>query len=488
MRVVEWNVPRDELIRVSLKSEGAVRSKGGAIVVTTGKCTGRSPDAKSIVCDSLTEASIDWKNNRPATRQAFLDAKQTAVDYLNKRVQYRQHLYAGFDEEHRIKLMVITEHAWQGLFASNMFIKPDDTRAEKLAFTQPDWTLYCAPSAIDVPTVMIDFTHKEVVIMGTHYAGEIKKSIFTALNFLLPEKGVLPMHCSVNTSLKGDNPAVFFGLSGTGKTTLSSDVNRLLVGDDEHGWSNTGLFNFEGGCYAKVINLCRDSEPQIWEASQREGAILENVILNPDGTPDFSNGSHTENTRASYDLSLIDNTLESGQCGHPKNVVFLTCDAFGVLPPVSKLTPEEASEHFTMGYTAKVAGTEAGITEPVATFSHCFGAPFMPLPVESYAQLLREKIEEHNVDCWLVNTGWSGGPYGTGSRMPIEVSREVVNRIIDGRMSKEKFEIHEHTQLQIPSITSGLLSEYVRPETTWDDVDEYQTAAQALLDLFKSNS
>ena len=381
-------------------------------------------------------------------------------------------------------MLVTTEFAWQSLFAQNMFIQP--TEYELTTYGSPDWSLYCAPCFSESPCVMINFGQKEIVITGTHYAGEIKKSIFTVLNLLLPQKNVLPMHCSVNACLDNTNSAIFFGLSGTGKTTLSSDTHRLLIGDDEHGWSPTGLFNFEGGCYAKVINLSKESEPQIWDASQKDGSILENVVLDSDGTPDFSNNTLTENTRASYDLMNIKNASETGQCGHPKNVVFLTCDAFGVLPPVSKLTPDLAKEHFIMGYTAKVAGTEAGVSEPKATFSHCFGAPFMPLSANVYAELLKEKIEDHDVNCWLVNTGWSGGPYGVGDRMPIELSREIVNSIIDGTMAKKNFVSHPYTGLEVPKDSEGIISKFANPESTWGSIEDYKSAAENLMSLFDS--
>jgi phosphoenolpyruvate carboxykinase (ATP) len=484
MSTIKWNPNTNDLLSDALQNESVIQTPAGAICVWTGTHTGRSPNAKSLVEDEITSESVDWTHNIKASLEEFTAAKLTVLGYLRSRTQYKQRLFAGHDKNYRLKVVVTTEYAWQSLFAQNMFIKP--TEHELMMYEDPDWNLYCAPSASDTPCVMIDFTHQEIIIMGTHYAGEIKKSIFTVLNLLLPQKNILPMHCSVNVSLDRDNPAIFFGLSGTGKTTLSSDKNRLLIGDDEHGWSSSGLFNFEGGCYAKVINLSKESEPQIWNASQNEGAILENVILDSDGVPDFSDGSLTENTRASYDLSKIENTALEGQCGHPKNVVFLTCDAFGVLPPVSKLSSDDASDHFIMGYTAKVAGTEAGISEPVATFSHCFGAPFMPLPAIDYANLLQEKIEKYDVNCWLVNTGWSGGSYGVGSRMPIEVSREIINSIIDGSMAKKKFATHEHTGFEIPEGCTGLLSQYVNPECTWSSIESYKEAADNLMSLFCS--
>ena len=482
MPTIKWDIPREQLIEAAIEKEKAIQTPIGAIVVQTGLRTGRSPDAKFIVRDELTDQFIDWQSNSESTKEEFESIKALAVNYLAEKDHYKQRLYAGNDKKNRLKLVVETEYAWQGLFANNMFVRP--TIYERTTFDEPDWHLFCAPSASDTPRVMVDFTDKEIVITGTHYAGEIKKSIFTVLNFLLPAKDILPMHCSVNMSLEKDNPAIFFGLSGTGKTTLSSDETRILIGDDEHGWSSTGLFNFEGGCYAKVINLSQEDEPQIWDACQQEGSILENVVLGPDNVPDFNDSSLTENTRGSYDLSCIKNASLDGVTSHPKNVIFLTCDAFGVLPPVAKLTAQEASDHFIMGYTAKVAGTEAGVTEPQATFSHCFGAPFMPLPAEKYAELLKEKIDMHDADCWLVNTGWSGGGYGVGSRMPIEVSRAIVNKIISGEMARKEYAIHEYTSLNIPTNCQIPIADFAEPEKTWESLDEYKTSASSLMKLF----
>ena len=384
--MLELNLTRDKLIEKAVVSENALELKSGALAVNTGVCTGRSPHAKFIVNDSLTSESLDWENNSQCTQLEFDRVKKLVLDKISESENvYMQQVFAGHDPACRIKIEVTTTLAWQSIFVKNMFIEPNAN--ELVSFGTADWKLFCCPPASTTPRVMISFEKKEIYICGTFYAGEIKKSIFTALNFTLPNSGILPMHCSVNEDINGGNAAVFFGLSGTGKTTLSADDSRSLIGDDEHGWSYDGLFNFEGGCYAKVIDLSQTAEPEIWEACQRRGSVLENVVIK-NGQPDFSDNSLTENTRASYDLSHIKNASKSGMSSHPKNVVFLTCDAFGVLPPVSKLSPKEATEHFMMGYTAKVAGTESGVTKPEATFSHCFGAPFMPLAAKVYASLL----------------------------------------------------------------------------------------------------
>ncbi len=464
----------------ALSHEGASQLKTGALVVTTGKYTGRCPTAKFFVCDPLDEKAslIDWENNQRVTQAYFLDTKERILRYLSDKNVTTQFLQAGWDSNYALSLEVTTELSWQALFANNMFVCKEN-KDESC-----DWTLYCAPGAQEDPRVLINLDSQEILITGTYYAGEIKKSVFTVLNYLLPQKNVLPMHCSVNTAKDGSRPAVFFGLSGTGKTTLSSDEERLLIGDDEHGWSPDGLFNFEGGCYAKVINLSKEAEPQIWNACQQEGSILENVIVK-DGVPDFSDSQITENTRSSYDISLITGASKTGVCAHPENVIFLTCDAFGVLPPVSRLTREQAVQHFKMGYTAKVAGTESGIVEPQATFSHCFGAPFMPMHVDAYANLLEKKILDHNVDCWLVNTGWSGGGYGVGTRMPISVSRKIIREIVSGRLTKKWFITHLLTGLSIPNSFDSEVDQYLCPERRWKTFDQYEDACTRLMTLFE---
>ena len=470
-----------QLLARALDQEGAVQLPSGVIVVTTGEYTGRCPGAKFFVHGPASEGldSIDWEHNLASSEDRFFLMKMKILEYLQDKEPIEQNLQAGWDNKHSLTLHVITELAWQSLFARNMFID-----CMPGASSLQSWTLYCAPGAQKEPRVMINLDSQEILITGTYYAGEIKKSVFTVLNYLLPQRDVLPMHCSVNTAEDGTQPAVFFGLSGTGKTTLSSDDGRVLIGDDEHGWSPDGLFNFEGGCYAKVINLSKLAEPQIWDACHQPGSILENVVVKG-GHPDFSDNFYTENTRASYDISSVASASSTGTCDHPENVVFLTCDAFGVLPPVSKLTNKQAIDHFRMGYTAKVAGTEAGIAEPEATFSHCFGAPFMPLHVDVYANLLEKKIRDHDVDCWLVNTGWAGGGYGVGDRMPIEVSRTIVRQIVSGQLAKGDFTLHPYTGLEIPVHVSVIADMYLNPEEGWQSLGDYRAACSNLLSLFE---
>tara|TARA_R110000824_G_scaffold200897_2_gene384951 strand:- start:5315 stop:6763 length:1449 start_codon:yes stop_codon:yes gene_type:complete len=474
---------KKSLLDRATKNENAVCLKSGAISVKTGKYTGRCPGAKFFVCDSLDKKAnlIDWESNQEISSSQFFAMKGKILSYLKGKNPIIQDLRAGCDGKYSLSIKVTTELAWQAMFAQNMFVatSPDFVGLQ-------EWSLYCAPGAHSEPRVMINLQTREILIAGTYYAGEIKKSVFTVLSYLLPQIDVLPMHCSVNMDRDGSKPAVFFGLSGTGKTTLSSDEGRVLIGDDEHGWSFEGLFNFEGGCYAKVINLSESDEPQIWSACQQTGSILENVVIK-DGKPDFSDSLYTENTRASYDISKISESSSSGVCAHPDNVIFLTCDAFGVLPPVSKLTRKQAVDHFRMGYTAKVAGTEDGIVEPQATFSHCFGAPFMPMKVDTYADLLEKKVHDHKVDCWLVNTGWSGGGYGVGHRMPIEVSRSIIRRIVSGDLSSKKFLIHNYTKLSIPTQVSNIVDPYIVPEDCWKNLKDYKKSCSNLLSLFEEN-
>ena len=472
---------RAQLIAAVYESKEVTKLKSGAVSVYTGLHTGRAPTAKYIVYDEETKTQIDWNNSQKISNEEFSEFLEKAKRHeasLNE--VYIQHLFAGRDEEHQLALTVRNSKIWQALFANNMFVR------NRASDTPPaeHWDLYCYPEMQDEARVLINFSSQEIIITGTHYAGEIKKSIFTVLNYILPKQDILPMHCSVNVGKDGSNSAIFFGLSGTGKTTLSADSNRILVGDDEHGWSDQGLFNFEGGCYAKVINLSKKSEPEIWEATQGPGAVLENVVISEEGIPMFDRGDHTENTRGSYPIERIHNSSVAGTCNHPNNIVFLTCDAFGVLPPVVLLSSNEAIDHFLMGYTAKVAGTESGIDEPIATFSHCFGAPFMPRPATDYSKILRRKVESHNVKCWLVNTGWSGGEYGVGKRMPIEVSREIVNQIVSGDLANKKFIRHEYTGLSIPTALSNLIEPYIIPEDSWDDIDRYKIQAKKLMNMW----
>ena len=475
---------RENLITAAKREQGVLELKSGAIVVYTGKCTGRSPNAKFIVIDDKTADKIDWKNNQKISVEDFSSHIKSVKSYCASLDNvHTQCVYAGKDEKEQIGLTVRNSKMWQALFANNMFVRSRSSYDS----VETKWDLYCFPEYGNVPEVFINFSSNEITITGTHYAGEIKKSVFTVLNYILPEKDILPMHCSVNVDNSGKNAAIFFGLSGTGKTTLSADSNRVLIGDDEHGWSSRGIFNFEGGCYAKVINLSKEAEPEIWDAVQGPGAVLENVVVSNEGIPKFDAKDYTENTRGSYPINRIPNASRTGTCAHPTNIIFLTCDAFGVLPPVAKLSVNEAVQHFLMGYTAKVAGTESGVNEPVATFSHCFGAPFMPRPPEVYADLLREKVKDHDVKCWLVNTGWSGGAYGKGVRMPISVSRTVVNLILSGEMSECDFTEHRYTNLKIPMSTpNSELNNYIVPEYNWDDLNDYESTVFKLMEMWSN--
>lgn len=458
------------------KNEGYI-NKHGVLCTVTGDHTGRSPNAKYIVVDSITEDAVDWNNNNDMLQTEFEEIYEKFKFFKAYSETFVQEVYAVRDENFRMPVNIITEHAKHSLFARNMFIPSKDKNFKK------EWEVLHFPSILNEPKVIISFKEKVVLISGTLYAGEIKKSIFTVLNFNFIDHG-LPMHCSVNVDKNRSNPAIFFGLSGTGKTTLSADENRILVGDDEHGWTKTGLTNFEGGCYAKMINLSREAEPQIWKAGHTPGAMLENVVHN-DLKPDFNDGSLTENSRASYPTSFIDGADEDGYVNEqPDNVIMLTCDAFGVLPAVMKLSPDEAVKQFLLGYTAKVAGTEAGVTEPKATFSPCFGLPFMPRNPKLYGRKLKELIEYSGATCWLVNTGWSGGSYGVGERMPIDVTRYIIDLIHDGALNSCGTEIHEPTGFTIPK-HSGIEKKYLKPEISWESRDEYDKKLQELVAKFQ---
>ena len=471
---------RSQAESLAANSEEVKIIAGGALSVSTGKCTGRSPQAKYYVNDRVTSEKIDWDLNNTCSESEWDDVFEKVIAYEVSNKTYSQKLYAGKDEKYQIQIHVNTSSAWQALFSNNMFVRERISSEEPMA----SWDLRCYPEVLDEPRVYINFTKQSILIAGTHYAGEIKKSIFSVLNFLLPDSDVLPMHCSVNTGHGGESPCIFFGLSGTGKTTLSADDSRTLIGDDEHGWSAEGVFNFEGGCYAKVINLSKDAEPQIWDASQKTGAILENVIIDQSGTPDFDDSSLTENTRASYPISSIKNASLNGVCGIPKNVIFLTCDAFGVLPPVSKLSSDQAVQHFLMGYTSKIAGTEEGVTEPQVTFSQCFGAPFMPRNLSVYKELLQKRIKETLVDCWLVNTGWTHGPYGTGYRMPIGLTRQIIAGIHDGTMKNAEYKKHVYTDCMIPVGCEWIPEDILHPEKGWENLEDYKDSAKKLMKMF----
>ena len=464
------------LISDSLNLGEAIQVPGGALSVVTGHPSGRSPRAKKYVMCSTTEG-FDQSRSDYVSKDDYENLLDSILlSYRDG--SYCQEVFANHDKENTLYIKVYTATAWHSNFVRNMFTSceiPDGTE---------HWTLYSSPDASSKPAVYISFEKREILISGTKYAGEIKKSVFTVLNAILPSKDILPMHCSVNVDKKGKNPCIFFGLSGTGKTTLSSEENRRLIGDDEHAWSPTGIHNFEGGCYAKVINLSEKDEPEIFAAAQAPGSILENVALLARGRPDFSDPVLTENTRASYDISVVPSAHSSRSCGHPKNIIFLTCDAFGVLPPVSKLDLDEMRTHFYLGYTAKVAGTESSVKAPTAVFSFCYGEPFMPLSPDVYVDLLEKYVKKHKCSVWLVNTGWSGGPHGVGDRMPIATTRKIITAIQDGTLKSSKFKTHSHTGLSIPTKHSKFRSTIFSPENAWQDSEKYSAAARDLRKLF----
>ncbi len=475
------------------KGEGAL-SADGAFSVRTGIHTGRSVADKFLVDELETSAEIAWgKINQRMSRSHFTAFRGRVQAYLQGRELFVQDLYAGADPEHRIRVRLVTTGAWHALFARNMFLRPAE---KELSGFEPDWIILHAPDFLTEPQVdgcksntciAMSLAQRQIVIAGTSYAGEIKKSIFTAMNWRLPERDVLPMHCSANMGKKGD-VALFFGLSGTGKTTLSSDPERPLIGDDEHGWGPNGVFNFEGGCYAKVIRLSQEAEPEIWAASHRFGAVLENVVMDARGNLDLNDASLTENTRSSYPVDFIPNAVPSGMGGQPKNVVMLTADAFGVLPPIAKLSAAQAMYHFLSGYTARVAGTEKGLgAEPQATFSTCFGAPFLPRRPEVYGSMLSALISKHGADCWLVNTGWTGGAYGTGNRMSIKHTRALLRAALDGSLAKAAFVEDPFFGLLVPQNVPGVPNNVLNPRDSWPDKTAYDRTASHLLGLFEKN-
>ncbi len=489
---VSYNLSESELARQALDRGEAERTAHGAIKAITGQHTGRSPKDKFIVRHPSLEDKVWWDGNGAMEPSRFYLLLSDFLAHAEGKDLYVQDLIGGADPDHDIATRVVTEYAWHSLFIRNLLIRPE---REALASFMPNLTIIDLPSFRADPArhgcrsetvIAVDLKRGIVLIGGTEYAGEMKKSVFTALNYLLPEKGILPMHCSANIGADGDT-TIFFGLSGTGKTTLSADPARTLIGDDEHGWSENGIFNFEGGCYAKTIRLSREAEPEIFAATEREGTVLENVVLGSDGVPDFHDGSLTENTRAAYPLHFISNASETGQGGHPKNVVFLTADAFGVMPPIARLTPAQAMYHFLSGYTAKVAGTERGVTEPEATFSTCFGAPFLPRHPSEYGNLLRDLIARHGVGCWLINTGWTGGPYGTGSRMPIKATRTMLSAALEGKLDGVRFRTDPNFGFSVPLTVPGVDSALLDPRGTWPDPLAYDRAAKRLVGMFIDN-
>ena len=472
------------------RGEGVVNSTG-SLSVNTGKYTGRSPDDRFIVFDDVTKDTIDWgKINHQFTGDKFEKLFEKMKEFVDNKELFVFDGFVGADPKNRLPIRVINDHVWQNLFGRNLFIRPTN---EELENHEPEFTILCINDFVAVPDVdgtrtdvfiLIDLTKKIVLIAGTQYAGEMKKSMFGVMNFLLPDRGIFPMHCSANTGDHEDT-TLFFGLSGTGKTTLSADPNRKLIGDDEHGWSDNGTFNFEGGCYAKCINLSQEAEPEIWNAI-RPGAVLENVILN-DNVPDYDNNALTENTRVAYPLDYIPGAVIPSTGGHPKVIVFLTADALGVLPPISRLTKEGAMYHFMSGYTSKLAGTERGIKEPKSVFSECFGAPFMPRSASVYAKLLGEKINQHNTVVYLVNTGWSGGPYGIGKRIKIKYSRAMITAALSGKLDSVKYRHDDTFNLDIPTVIDDVPSEVLDPKNTWIDKEAYDASAKKLSQMFVEN-
>jgi phosphoenolpyruvate carboxykinase (ATP) len=495
---LHWNLTTAPLVETALARGEGLLAKDGPLVVKTGRHTGRSAQDKYIVRDAETEETVWWgKSNKAMTPHAFANLKADFLARLaTKSDLFIQDLFGGSQPEHRVKVRVITEQAWHSLFIRTLLVRPE---AEILADFMPEYTIIDLPSFKADPArhgcrsetiVAVDFEGKTILIGGTAYAGEMKKSVFSILNYLLPLKGVMPMHCSANIGPNGDT-AVFFGLSGTGKTTLSADASRTLIGDDEHGWSDTAVFNFEGGCYAKVIRLSAEAEPEIYATTKRFGTVLENVVIDPDTREiDLDDNRLAENSRASYPIDFIPNASTDNLGPVPDNVIMLTADAFGILPPISKLTPDQAMYHFLSGYTARVAGTEIGVTEPDATFSTCFGAPFMPRHPSVYGNLLKERIAKGGVDVWLVNTGWTGGGAGTGgtgSRMPIKATRALLNAALDGSLKKGEFRTDPNFGFQVPIAVAGVDSKILNPRETWADKAAYDEKANALVGMFIAN-
>ncbi|HTZ89915.1 MAG TPA: phosphoenolpyruvate carboxykinase (ATP) [Alloacidobacterium sp.] len=492
--LVHRNLSTPQLVEAAIaRGEGRLAANG-ALVALTGSRTGRSPRDKFTVEDEETRSRIDWGrvNQRfdPAKFEALLDR---VMKHMAERDLYVMDLYAGADPAYRLPITVIAEYAWHALFVKQLFVRP---LLAELARHVAEFTVIAAPEFEAVPErdgtksgtfILADFTRRIILIGGTKYAGEMKKSIFGVMNYLLPGRDVFPMHCSANIGANGET-ALFFGLSGTGKTTLSADPLRRLIGDDEHGWSPAGVFNFEGGCYAKCVDLSEDKEPQIYHAI-RFGAVLENVVIDPvTGEPDYSDTRYTENTRAAYPIEFIENAVIPGIGGHPKNVLFLAADAFGVLPPIAKLTPEQAMYHFLSGYTAKLAGTEAGLgSEPVPEFSACFGSPFLPLAPRVYAEMLGRRLKEHDAQCWLVNTGWTGGAFGVGERMSLKHTRAMVHAALDGRLAKAEYVTEDAFGLSIPTSCPDVPSALLHPRNAWADKKAYDAQARLLAAKFEEN-
>ncbi len=494
LKTIYWNLSTPALYEEAIKREEGIIAHLGPLIVRTGQFTGRSPNDKFVVKEPSSEDHIWWgKVNRPFEEERFGELHRRMASYLQGKDVFVQDCWCGADPQYRMPVRIITQYAWHSLFIRNMFIQ---ATPEELVDFKPEFVVIDCPGFHAFPEtdktnsdvfILVDFGQKLVLIGGTEYAGEMKKSVFTAMNYFLPFQEVMPMHCSANIGPSGDT-AIFFGLSGTGKTTLSADTSRTLIGDDEHGWSSNGVFNFEGGCYAKVIRLSPEGEPEIYATTRRYGTILENVGVDVNTRRlDLDDASLTENTRAAYPISHIPNATRDGMGGHPKNIVFLTADAFGVLPPISKLTTDQAMYHFISGYTAKVAGTERGVKEPQATFSACFGAPFMAQRPSVYAQLLGKKIQQHDVQCWLVNTGWTGGPYGVGARMKLAYTRAMVNAALDGDLDNVEYVMDPVFGVMVPTSCPGVPADVLQPRNTWEDKATFDQQVRKLAAMFVEN-
>jgi len=492
-KFVKRNIPVEKLVEISTQKNEGILTSSGSLSVKTGKYTGRSPQDRYIIYDDETHETIDWGNvNKQFPTEKFSKIFEKMKKHAEGKELYVFDGFIGASKENRLPIRVINDHAWQSLFCRQLFVKPSSVELEN---HEPEFTILCLNDFEAIPEIdgtrtnafiMINFSQKIVLIGATNYAGEMKKSMFSVMNYLMPSRGVFPMHCSANIGKNGDT-ALFFGLSGTGKTSLSADPQRMLIGDDEHGWSDKEIFNFEGGCYAKCINLNEDAEPQIWNAI-KSGAVLENVIVDKNTLkPNFNDGSLTENTRAAYPLDFIPGAVIPSVGGHPKVIIFLTADALGVLPPVSKLTKEGAMFHFMSGYTSKLAGTERGIKEPKATFSECFGSPFMPRHASVYAKMLGKKISENNTIVYLINTGWSGGPYGVGKRINIKYSRAMVTAALTGAFDIVKFRHDDLFNLDVPLECPNVPSDILDPKNTWIDKDSYDLSAKKLAQMFVEN-
>ena len=495
LKTAHYNLQEAELMQEAVRRREGEIGRGGAFLVSTGKHTGRSPQDKFVVREPSVEDTIWWENNKPMSPDGFEALKADMFEHLKGKEIFVEDLFGGADPKYRLNVRLCTELAWHGLFIRHLLRRPEQS---ELATFDPEFTVVNCPSFQADPAkhgcrsetvIAISFEQKLVLIGGTSYAGENKKSVFSILNYLLPGKGVMAMHCSANHAIGDpDDSAVFFGLSGTGKTTLSADPSRILIGDDEHGWSDHGVFNFEGGCYAKTISLSPEAEPEIYATTTKFGTVIENMIFDEETFElDFEDDSLTANMRCAYPLEYISNASKTALGGHPKNVIMLTCDAFGVLPPIARLTPGQAMYHFLSGFTSKVAGTERGVTEPQPTFSTCFGAPFMPRRPEVYGNLLREKIAEHGATCWLVNTGWTGGAYGTGSRMPIRATRALLTAALDGSLAEAEFRKDANFGFDVPVSVPGVAEVLLDPRRTWDDQAAFDTQAAKLVQMFSDN-